>query len=335
MTIGANQDEETMYASMTMNYFKVPMLIPFADGDLSPDIYETDFSMRMTPTSQKYADFINELLPAGLFTYVNGYFFENRPVPVYTVNIGMFFADNFNGNETAVKIAQRLIDNGYNIEVYKSFALGDFYPTVQQAWNEDPAKMKSLDTIVVIGEDADPLIFFNEARHTWMDQGLKPNFLLIGYVPASVDDDLIYADNVFAIQPHLDLTSCPAEIRYRSEAIGYAAGQVMSRALLKAYETQPKEKFDLEYLFSTDIQRKEKHAEYISSFRSNVRSVLVNMVDDIPCYGRVNFKNDTDEMITLELVRYTDPNTYVPVDQSVIIDTILARIKNDFGIDTE
>ena len=59
MTVGGTTDEATMYASTYMNFFNIPILIPFADGDLTSANVETDYSIRMTPVSQNYVDFID------------------------------------------------------------------------------------------------------------------------------------------------------------------------------------------------------------------------------------------------------------------------------------
>ena len=39
-------------------------------------------------------------------------------IPEYDNNVAVYFTDNFNGHNTAVNVTQKIIDNGYNVEIY-------------------------------------------------------------------------------------------------------------------------------------------------------------------------------------------------------------------------
>ena len=154
MTVGTSSDETTMYTSMEMNFFKIPMLIPFADGNLSPDNIGNEYSFRLTASSDKYAEFFDTLFMSNINDFLNTYVFGGRALPVVGNKVSVFFEDNFNGNEAAVKITQNIIDNGYDVQSYMSFPMdSDLVTAVQAAWVSVPEDLKNVSAVVIIGED--------------------------------------------------------------------------------------------------------------------------------------------------------------------------------------
>ena len=93
MVVGASEYLPTMYAAMETDFFGIPMLIPFSDGDLISD-HSAGYTLRMTPTSQTYRDFIgNELLQSGTMDWVNTILFAGKSIPDDPINVAVFFGD--------------------------------------------------------------------------------------------------------------------------------------------------------------------------------------------------------------------------------------------------
>ena len=333
MTVGTLNDESTMYTSMQMNFFKIPMLIPYADGNLSPDSMGADFSVRMTPSSDKYGTFFDALFSSYISDFLNTYVFGGKVLPIYGTGVSVFFMNNFNGNETAVKITQKIIDNGYSVNNYVPFPEDGLLNAVQAAWISDSEKLENSSAVVLIEEDQADVYGISEIWHTWADRGLYPKFFLVGFEPIDIDQDLIDADNVFFIQQYVDIASCPAGIVNRAEAKGYAAGQIMIKALQAAVKTQPPEPVGMSLWFKSEEKKSEIHQDYLDSFRSNIRTALINMKENIPCYGQVDFNADPDDQTSLEVVRYIGKNQYVPVDTDVFNSYVIEQNRAIYGID--
>ncbi len=334
MTVGTSSDETTMYTSMEMNFFKIPMLIPFADGNLSPDNIGNEYSFRLTASSDKYAEFFDTLFMSNINDFLNTYVFGGRALPVVGNKVSVFFEDNFNGNEAAVKITQNIIDNGYDVQSYMSFPMdSDLVTAVQAAWVSVPEDLKNVSAVVIIGEDQASADNLEIVWHAWEDQGLHPFFYMVGYEPMDLSQDILNADNVFFIQPHVNIASCPAGITSRAEAVGYSAGQIMVRALQQAMKDQPAEPSGISLWFQSEERQHESHQEYLSSFRSNIRAALKDLDDDIPCYGKLNFNADPDEQVKLELVRYTGKNQFEPADVGALSNAILQKNRDYYGLE--
>lgn len=331
LSVGASTDEATMNTAMEMNYFKIPMLIPFGDGDLSGSSGST-FSLRMTPTADNYADFIGNLFPAYLVNYINGYVFENLPVPDYSIKLGVFFADNFNGHEIAVKLTQKLMDNGMDIQVYQPFSEDDLLRTVRTAWDSESAMMEGLDAVIILAEDHDDLPNLPDVLDTWDQRGLKPQFIVTGYYPETVDEKLVNMDNFFVVQQVINIQNCPAEINTRSEAMGYAAGYIASKALYAAYQNTRMKASGFEWLMSAGNQRMRIREDYISNLRNNIHSEIRGMAESIPCYGYINFESAENNRVSLEIVRLTGNESYSPVDPSVIFYRMVNIIRSQFDL---
>ena len=331
LTVGATTDEATMDASMEMNFFNVPMLIPFADGMLSPDDSPAEYSMRMHPTAGLYDDYLDRIFSRDLFTFLSEYMFRSGPMPEIDVKLVVFYTDNFNGNDTAVRVTQSIMDSGYNIEAYVPFT--DLWTSVDSYWNSFPDKLSSADAVIIIGEDANPFPDLAAVWSEWADRGLFPYFYLIGYLPQEpLDEEIANADNVFAVQPKIDMSSCPDSINNRSEALGYASGIITGKVLNNAVKMQPPEPTGIWNWFRSPERRQELHNEYISAFRSNIRSAFMDLDEDIPCYGKANFRSGPDERVTLELVHYTDLDKYVVVSENTFVLHMMEKIQEEYGI---
>ena len=332
MTVGTLSDDTTMYTSMETNFFKIPMLIPFANGNLSPDGTGTEYSVRMTPTSKKYGSFFNLLFSNYINDFLNTYVFGSRSLPIVGTGVSVFFMNNFSGNETAVYITQEIIDNGYDVQCYVPFSEDGLLTAVQTAWVSMPEGLNNSSAVIFIEEDGASAAGIGEIIKTWTDRGVSPQFFLVGFEPTELDQSVLEADNVFFVQQHVDVGSCPAGIVNRTEAMGYAAGQIMARALQEALKNQPAEPTGIRLWFQSEERKREIHQEYVDKFRSNIRTALMNMKDAVPCYGDVNFNADPDAWASLELVRYTGKDQYEQVDTDVFTSSVIEKNRQHYGL---
>ena len=53
LVVGASEDLTTMYSAMETDFFGIPMLVPFSDGDILLE-NGTGYTLRMTPNGQSY-----------------------------------------------------------------------------------------------------------------------------------------------------------------------------------------------------------------------------------------------------------------------------------------
>ena len=337
LTVGATTDEASMYASMEMNFFEIPMLIPFADGDLSSSNSDTNYFIRMTPNAQIYADFVGEIFSRNIFDYIYSYLFENRPAPGFDFDVAVLFTDNFNGHDTAVKVTQKVMDNGFNVSFYEPFSKDMLLSKVNNLWNENEKEMEELTAVIILGEDQDPLYAMNDVWHSWADRGLYPAFVMLGHNPDVVPAELAEASNIFVVQQALDMSSCPSDIQNRSEAMGYAAGTIVSRAFGQANNAMKNSQQGFfkgfVRLFQSPDKRLSSHQAYLSNYRSAVRSAILALNDpNIPCYGNAYFNTDVENRIDLELVHYTSVDHYVKVDKSVIFNRIINDVRSLYNI---
>lgn len=333
MTVGTLYDDTTMYTSMETNFFSIPMLIPFANGNLSPDGKGTEYSVRMTPTSKKYGAFFNLLFSNYINDFLNTYVFGSKALPIVGTGVSVFFMNNFSGNETAVYITQEIIDNGYDVQGYVPFSDDGLLTAVQTAWVSMPEGLSNSSAVIFIDEDGASAIGIGDIIKTWTDRGLSPQFFLVGFEPSELDRSVLEADNVFFVQQHVDVASCPAGIVNRTEATGYAAGQIMVRALQEALKNQPVEPSGIRLWFQSEERKREIHQEYIDTFRSNIRTALMNMKDAVPCYGSVNFNADPDAWAKLELVRYTGIDQYEEVETDIFTNSVIEKNRQYYGLE--
>ena len=332
MVVGASGDLTTMYCSMEVEFFEVPMLIPYADGDIILESTQ-GFSIRMTPTSGKYAQFIgSSLLPSQSMNWFNTILFDNQAIPDYSIRIGVIFANDYIGHDYATQITQKLMDNGMEIENYIPYEQGTLYRTVAANWNAQDSSLASLDIVVLIGFDQDPFTELQAAIGLWNDVDEPPLFLLVGYVPNGDNEWMAEYANVLSIRQKLDMSSCPADIKSHAEAIGYASGYITKMVLSRAAETQPKERTGIRLWFTSAEQKRKIHQQYIDDYRGNIRSNLIELVYDVPCYGRTDFKSRAEDPTVLELVRYTGPDEAEILNETEVLQFLLNRLRKSLGI---
>lgn len=333
LTIGGTTDEITMNASMEMNYFKIPILIPFADGDFSSDDSAQSYSIRMTPTAQKYAEYFNNLFSSNLFTYINNIVFMDKSIPEYDFNVAVYFLDNFNGHNTAVNITQVIMENGYNVDIFTPYySLSELQYIIQSMWQADPERLTDIDVVLIIGEDGSPMAGMSDINKLWKDRNLEPLFYLVGFLPYSIEEDIFNARNIFAVQQALDLSQCPAEIVNRSEAMGYAAGYIVSSVMNTVQQKQLEEPGLLQLLFSSPDHRRSLHQDYLNSYRETIRSILLEMNEHIPCFGWGDFDANSDLNVNLELVRYTGVDQQESVGSGIMTDYLIDKIRREYNL---
>ena len=330
MVVGASGDLETMYCAMETEFFEVPMLIPYADGDIIPDSNQ-GFTIRMTPNVTKFTDYIGKtLLPASTFSWINTLLFEDRSVPDYSINIGVFFADNFNGHDFATRITQQLMDNGMDVEYYVPYADGELVQAFERNWTAAGKPVSDMDVILLIGFDQDPFLDLPAVLSLWEGVEEPPLFLMLGYVPDSGDEQIESAQNVLAIRQKLDMSKCPSDIVNHSEALGYAAGYITRYALEKAHILTEKEKTGWRLWFTSGDYKRRVHQTYLSNYRNNVRSAMIEMQIDVPCYGITSFSSQADDYTQLELVHYNAPDDASVIDEGRVFQYIYEKLQRRY-----
>ena len=327
LTVGASRDDSTMHTAMASNFFNIPMLIPFSDGDLVTENGAEEV-MRMTPVSRKYANYIGQkIFPANTFQTINSILFENGPMPEYHISIGVFFAENFNGHETSVMITQQLMDNGMNIEYYRPFEKGALLPVFNRCWTEPGSSLADMDVLIIIAEDNDDLPNLSNVLEYWKNRSHKPIVLTVGYEPGSEDPNIFSADNLYVIQQAIDLSRCPADIVEHEEAMGYAAGYLTKHVFDIVSADPPKEPSVWRQWLTNDIQKMQDHLDYVESYRAKVFSALMTLDEEVPCFGRVHFVSGSADISELELNHFTAPGRHETVDPSLIQQLLLERVR--------
>ena len=319
MCVGASSDQGTLYTGMTTGFFNIPMLIPFADGDL-PEGDATSFIFRMTPDSDTYNDFFgNNIYPANLTRRINAMIFENQPIPDYTISAGVFFLDNPNGNEVAVKITQTMMENGIDIDIYQPFHHGELRNIFLELAAADQQTMLSLDTVLIIGEDQASVPGFKDIVSFWDQAQIPPAIVLLGVIPET--EELADRENLYQVRQNLDLGQCPAEITAQAEAQGYAAGFITKHVLDQAFRGVKPERTGILTILDSPEKKHERHQDYLMEFRELIWSNL-NAMDsvDIPCYGK-GIKRP------LEIVRFSGNARLTPMDNSEIFRYLVERIR--------
>ncbi len=331
MTIGASSEVNTMYAAMVTDFFSIPILVPFSDGELYVE-NDRGTTFRLTPTGQKYADYIgNELLSADLSQRINTLLFENKPIPEYSVNVAVFFSDDYSDNETAVKITQKLMDNGIDMCYYKPFETGHMLEAVRSAWENDKSQVQEADVVIFLPQDKDSIVELASIVNMWGDQDIPPAFILIGYVPEYTDTVTFNMDNVYVLRQATDRSQCPQEVIHHEGAMGYAAGYITKLALSRAVANTGPEKKGWRLWLKTPDQKRQIHENYLESLRTATVTALRQMTDYIPCFGEVSFMT-SDDMSDLKLIRYLRVDQSAPVDNSEVFLRIVNRIRSRYGI---
>ncbi len=332
MSIGASSDINTMYTAMETSFFNVSYLIPFSDGDLLSESSKS-YTARLTVSGEKYANYIgNELLPVNSKEIINKVLFEDKQVPDYSISAAVFFQDNYNDHETAVRISQRLMDNGINIEYHTAYPSGRMMDTIEQCMNDEIGLLPDIDVVILIGEDHDPMPQLPDILNLWKDRQYPPAIIAIGYDPDTVSSAVANADNIYFLEQSLDRTKCPADVVTNGEAMGYAAGYLMMEVLDESYRSQPAKPSGLRFKLMTPSQKQNETQKYWEKFRQDISSKLLGFTDYIPCYGYVRLNSSSGNTATLELLRFDSSKNVQKVNPSEIIERILTRKRAQFGI---
>ncbi len=331
LTVGASTEIVTMYSAMGSEFFNIPMLIPFSDGDVSiSDSVGSTF--RMTVSGDQLTDFVgNYIAPKDTVMNLSTFFFGDDPAQDIDIRTGIFFADDFNGHDTAVKVAQTLMDHGFDIEYYSSYDIGGVLPTLEAAWRKDEARLRDLDVVFIFGKDQDPFSDLMDVVNYWDD---RTTFVLIGYVPEIDEPELYAAENIFMLEQDLDLSQCPADITTNGEALAYAAGYITKMVLSRAAAEQPPEKSGLQLWFKNVDEKHRIHQDYVDSFRNRVRTKLSELDEYIPCFGNLRLTSGSNESIKLELVRYVSQSQTEKADNFEVYNRIYQRLNQIYGTGT-
>lgn len=334
LTVGASCDLHTMYAAMTNAFFNIPILIPFSDGDLVTDT-GAEYSMRMAPVTQKYADYVGSVLfPPNTKQVIDTLLFENKPLPDYEINTAVFFADNFNGHDTSVKITQKLMDNGLDVDYYRPYPTNELLSVFNTCWNEEKSTLAETDVLLIIGEDMDELPDLGRILDYWDTVSAKPIVLILGYAPGYSSND-VWAeehDNLFVIRQYLDMSKCPSDIINHEEAVGYAAGYVTQKVLDLAMQSATPEPSGWQIGYKTEADKQQIHQNYVADLRSKVFSSFMSLRDDIPCFGKPMFDTSSSDRRQLELVQYIDMDQVRVCDTGIIQSLLIDIVRNKTGL---
>ncbi len=332
MTIGASSEFYTMYAAMVTDFFHIPILVPFSDGELFTE-NDQGYTMRITPTGQKYADYIgSELLGPDTEQRINNVLFENKPVPDYSIKAAVFFTDDFNDHEIAVKITQKLMDNGIDICYYRPYDSKQLMQAVRSAWENDRDQIQEADVVILLPQGKDSIIELSSVISMWGDQRVPPAFILIGYVPEYTDTTIFKSDNVYVLRQATDRSQCPSKVIHHEGAMGYAAGYITKLALSRAIEKVRPEQKGWRLWLRTSEQKRQIHENYLDSLRTAVVTELRGMTDYIPCLGEVSFMSVENDETELELIRYLNVDESNRVDNSEIFYRLINRIRMRYNI---
>ncbi len=332
LTIGASTDLSTMYSAMVTTFFEIPMLVPFSDGELFSETSQ-GFAMRLTPTGQRYADFISkDLLSEDLLYRINTILFQDKPVPDYTVKAALFFSDDFNCHESAVMITQGLLDNGLDIAYYKPYPDKTLLTAVRSAWENDKDQVEDADVVILIPKDKDAIVELASIINMWGSREVPPAFILIGYVPEYSDTTVFNSDNVYVLRQKSDKSTCPPDVIHHEGAMGYTAGYITKIALSRALETVGPEPSGWRLWLKTPSQKAQIHETYLESLRTGIVNAIRGINEIIPCFGNVSFLSSDDDRTELELIRYTSVDESVPVDNSELLYRIINRLREKYRI---
>ena len=323
MSMGATTDRGTLYGTMTTTFFSIPMLIPFSDGDF-PQNYNQSYIFRTSVNGNNYENFVRDnIFRMDFVQDLNTLLFENRPIPDYQLNAGIFFRNITNGNENAIRITQVMMDAGVNIDFYEPTTEGSLLTVFNGLAAERYNDLKNLDIVFILGEDQDPIANVEEVVSFWDDLEVKPAIVLISVPPEN--ENLAVKDNVYLIRQKLDMSRCPNAIQTHEEAAGYAAGYITQTVLEQTAENVKPDPLALLYFLETPEQRQARDDAYLQRFREGVWNSLQNIqATDIPCFGK---SND----LKLEIVRMTKDPRVTPMDDSEIYRYLVDRVRTLYG----
>ena len=333
LTVGANTAVGTQYAEGEAEFFSVPILIPFIDGDLF-DSGTTSQALNLSPSSEAYADYFSEkIYPVGFNRNLESYLFEDSVVPDYSVKAAIFFPDDFNGHNTAVLIGQSLMSNGADLEIYSAYPENYLDETIANEWKNDQTRMNDLDIVVIVGNYSQTKSDLNEVMESWQGRQTPPAVIVCGMDAFSVTDEILKYDNLYFVRQTLDMSKCPSDITTYDEAMGYAAGYVAASALINARQNPPAENKNFFGFLTGNTDSAETRRQFIEAYRDTVSTSMRDLAGtDIPCYGKLRFTQNGSVDFTMGLLRYTAKQQMEPADESEIFNRVVRHMREKYNI---
>lgn len=288
MIVGATTHDATMHSAATSDFYNVPFLIPFADGNYLISDKSTD-TIRITPAGEDYANFIvSNMLSESTKELINNLLFEDSVVPDYNIHVGIVFENSTYGHSMAVALADALMKEKVNIDVYQSFDTDKPVSNRQKAEQIDRKYWDNLDITFFVMENNNNISAVSDLINSY-DEDSAPLRVMLGY---TISDDLIsrqsLADFLF-IRTALDHKNCPANIHTYAQSLGYASGYITGCVIKEAMAKMPAKKSGLSMFFKSDAQKEQYEIEYNRQLRSTITENLRKLDADIPCFGHVSF----------------------------------------------
>ncbi len=333
LTVGANTTVGTQYAEGEAEFFGVPILIPFIDGDLF-DSGTAGYALNLSPSSEAYADYFSKkIYPVGFNRSIESYLFEDSVVPDYSVNAAIFFPDDFNGHNTAVLIGQSLMANGADLEIYSAYPENYLDETISNEWINNQTRMNDLDIVVIVGNYSQTKSDLNEVMESWQGRQTPPSVIVCGMDAFNVTDEILKYDNLYFLRQILDMSKCPADINTYDEAMGYAAGYAAANALIEARKNPPAEDKNFFGFLTGNTDKAETHRQFVETYRDTVSTAMRDLAGtDIPCYGKLRFTQSGDVDFTMGLLRYTDKQQMEPADETEIFNRVVRHIREKYNV---
>ncbi len=333
MAVGANTDIGTMYLEGEADFFNVPILSPFVDGDLF-DSGTVSHGVNLSPAAEDYAEFFSQhIYEVGFNRQIDSYLFADSAIPDYSVKAGIFFPDDFSGHNTAVLVGQVLMTNGADLEVYSAYPENYLEQTIDNSWKNDTARMNNLDIVVIVGKYAQEKSDLSRVVESWQDCQTPPSIFVCGMDAFNFSDDLLKYDNLYFLRRTLDMSNCPADITTYEEAMGYAAGYIAASALLDARENPPASGSGFFDFLRGNTDKAEKHRLYIEAYRDNVSSSLRNLGGkEIPCLGTLSYAQDGNVVVPMGLFRYKGNNQMELADETEIFNRVVRHIREEYNV---
>lgn len=342
MSVGSATNMSTMYEASLSDYYEIPMLIPFVEGDFIVDEEESSWLFRTTPTALDYAEFVNKsILTPQTIDKINNRLFADKPVKDFTVNVGFLVSDSNLGHAGATDIAQNVMDNGMNIDFYEVFKDAEIYSHFEKAFKEKPETMRDLDVIFIIGEIIDIGSGKANINSLWEPYGKTPVIICFGNSFKNINDEIQKYGGLYDLMMKLDYSgNCPI-LEYDSYfyPLGYGSGQLVGKVLKSAAEKVPEYKYKPNP-FSFKNNKDLYHDDYRAQYRQIIRDELLNFNGDVPCLGHVSFSSNGQRNnipITLFYCEDSsegipgriDPADYHEIDADTIFEQILTAVSQD------
>jgi ABC-type branched-subunit amino acid transport system substrate-binding protein len=310
--LGATTNEASMRSATLANFFRVPIIIPGADGNQV--IPENNFwAFRLGAPSAAYAEHLfNQIIGDPTL--------ENR-LDTTQLNVAILYEHNTFGESAAVDTATYAMAQEVEIVVYDNF-----HPTTP-----DPEAVRELIALV-LGERADVVYLISNTPATaslLVEHFLEAEEeaaalpLLIGQAGGFASQDFLsssLAEEVIVMRQRIDTDTCPDEIQSLAAAQSYAAAVLLERAVREAKRPENL-KLDGSFL---DFLRPNNRTNPMIKFREIVRDVLKATNQELPCLGAVAFDNaGQNKNLSFEFIKTVNGSP-----QNINIEDLLIEMNN-------